>query len=103
MAGIDQDLAPDEVSRAISGAEVTKPGSHAQATLISAQVIPSADEDFETHIEAAVNSIHGAQFTKIGVWDQNSEALLSVFPVSLGVLYRFRHISGPRTRVRLTG
>ena len=106
MHRIDETISTTSTkSREISGTGLSQVGSQAQATLITAQVIPSpADGDFEVEIQGAINSPDGKRtFTSIGSWDQHDEALLSVLPISLNCSYRFIHVSGVACRVLLTG
>lgn len=102
---IDESVAAGGYSSEISGSTLALQDAKAQATQITAQIIPDdATADFEVHLEAAVNAVSGMKFTKIGEWDQDSDALLSVFPISLGVIYRFYNPTGGQTcTVRLTG
>ena len=101
---IDQVIRNQELSAEISGQELAWPGSKAQASTLTAQIVPSAaDANFDIDLEAAVNTLHGAQFTPIGKFTQNDETFASNLDFSLGCLYRFRHISGVACRVLLTG
>lgn len=85
-----------------SGSELARPGSRAQATNITAQVVPPGG-DFEVELQGAVNSVNGRSFTKIGTFKQDDDVFLSTFPVSEGCVYRFRHVSGAECKVLLTG
>ena len=103
MAAIDETIsAASPNSKEVSGGEISAPGSRSQTQLPTAQVVPSGVGAFEVELQHAVN---GSQldFTKIGSWDQDSETFGSVFPVSQGVFYRFRHVSGVACRVKLSG
>lgn len=104
MAGIDDSLTEGNTTEYLSGQELAQAGTKARSTFISAQVIPSADEeDFEVHIEGAVNSPRGPVFTMIGKIDQDSDTKLCAYPISINCLYRFRHVSGVSCRVLMSG
>ena len=90
-------------SKQISGAEIAQIGSRAQNTEVTLQIVPQAAGDFEVHIEGAINTMNGASFDSFGSYDQDSDTLFSIVPISLGCLYRFKHISGVSCRVLLTG
>ena len=87
----------------ISGAELTKAGQRAQSTLISVQIIPSGDGDFEIQIHGGVNSVKGIKFSRFGTFTQADDTLLTPIHVSLGCKYKLVHISGIECIVRLTG
>ena len=95
--------ATNAISSMISGSGLARPGEKAQASNITVQVIPDDDSSFEVYLEAGINSHDGAIFTKIGEWKNTDDCLLSIFPISLNCLYRFRHVSGVQCRVKLTG
>ena len=106
MAGkIDAKISPTATtSPAVSGSSLLRPGSKAQNSLITAQIIPDdPDADFEVELEGAVNSTGVVTFAMIGFWDQDEETLVTIFPISEGCLYRFVHVSGEPCTVRLTG
>ena len=92
------------ISRAIGGGELTRGGARAQNTLISVQVEAAQAGDFEVHLEAGVvTGNRSPDFTMIGEFTERDDVHLSVFPVSMGVRYRFRHVDGVPCRVSLTG
>ena len=104
---IDEELesADDSYSKEISGSNLAQSGDRAQNTQVYLQIIPSDESaDFTIQLEGAVNSIHGHKFTKIAEWNQDSESLMSVFPIALGALFRFHNPAGGQTcTVRMTG
>ena len=93
----------DTVSPVISGSKLLQPGSKAQNSLITAQVVPDGTGAFEVTLDAAVNSVHGPSFQAIGTFEDSDDTYVTVFPVSLGGLYRFTHVSGIACRVLLAG
>ena len=105
MPNIDQTIsAANPNSESVLGADIAHADSRAQSTLISTQVIPTAeDQDFGVELHMAINSVQGLSWTKIAEWDQASKTLGAVFFISLGTHYRFEHVSGIACRVLLTG
>lgn len=103
-AGIDELLDTNTTTSAeVSGGRMAQPGSRAQNTRVVAQVLPSANVDYSVVLEAAVNTLRGPKFETIGTFDQDDDSSITSFPIALGCLYRFRHISGGECRVLLTG
>ena len=101
---IDEKIsAASDTSDVISGQSLLQPGSRAQNSLITAQIIPDSAADFEVQLEAAVNSRARVEFDAIGEWDQNEDTLITIFPISVNCLYRFKHISGAPCQVRMVG
>ena len=96
-------------STEVTGNDLAQFGSKAQATQITAQVIPSADDgEFRVEFQVAVVGKNGGYtFTKIGVFNEDDRedegSLASAFPVSLGARYRFVHVSGIACHVRASG
>ena len=91
------------MSRSISGSELAARGSNSNNTQITFQIIPQNDLDFEVEVQAAVNSKHGAVYDVIALCDQDEDTLVSIIPISVGCMYRFRHVTGDACRVLLTG
>ena len=105
MTPIDTKVsAASQYSKNVSGSKMAQMGSKGQSSIFTAQVVPdNPNGEFEVELQGAVNSIHGAVFTKFGSFDQDSETLISAFAFSMNCLYRFKHISGGSCRVLLTG
>ena len=85
------------------GAELARTGSRSHTTLISVQIIPSGDGDFELQIQGGVISKSGVKYTRFGTFTQDDETLLTPIHISQGCNYKIFHISGIECIVRVTG
>ena len=92
------------LSKSVSGGELTRTTSKAQNTQVTLQIIPLDDmAAFDVDVEAMVNTSSDPEWRAIGKYTRSDETLVSIIPISLGVRYRFRHVSGADCRVLLTG
>ena len=90
-------------SQSKSGKELAEPGRNTTLTRITAQVVPTSEDEFQVLIEAAVNDPKGKDWEPIGEITQSSKPKLLQFDISFNVIYRFRHISGIRCKVKMVG
>ena len=87
----------------VSGARLLRPGSRVHDGYVTIQIIPDDDSAFQVDMEAAVNAKSSRDYDSIGSWTEEDDTLVTVVPISEGVLYRFKHISGSACRVLMTG
>ena len=98
------DTSPNsKYTKNISGVELSRPGSRAQTTRITVQIIPDDPKgDYEVHLLCGVNTISSAQMDKFATFTQD-DAKVGFFGVSQGCLYQAEHISGVGCRILMTG
>lgn len=90
-------------TKPLSGVSIAHGGSLGQSTTFTIQVVPPSSGAWSVSLEGGITPSNGGppKFDPIADFDESSEQTIVTLPLTLGVQYRWRHVSGGDVTCRL--